>query len=132
MGADGTRKHNLYNMIFREIVKGGATKFDTPKSIIPVTIELNTIPAQLPSEFTPSSMKAIEYFSKGTEPTTVSPRYMRLDNPKNITANITGNKVNLSWTAIDTPLYYTEEYMTKYFKDNYGSSADEYLKNHKA
>lgn len=131
MGADSARKHNLYNMIFKEIVKGGATKFDTPKSIIPVTIELNTMPAQLPSEFTPAKMKVVEYFSKGTEPTTVSPRYMRLDDPKNLDVRITGNKINLSWTQIETPLYYTDEYMTQYFNDYYGKSADEYLKKHK-
>ena len=49
-------------------------------------------------------MKVVEYFSKGTEPTTVSPRYMRLDDPKNLDVRITGNKINLSWTQIETPL----------------------------
>ncbi len=131
LGADSGRKNNLYNMIFKEIVKGGETAFITPKSIVPVTIELNTIPAQLPSENTPANMRVVEYFSRGTEPTTVSPRYLRLDNPSNLNATITGNKVNLSWTAIPTPQYYTEDYMTKHFKNYYGSSANEYLAKHK-
>lgn len=131
-GADGGRKNQLYNMIFREIVKGGATKFYKPKSIVPVTVELNTIPAQLPSEFTPTNMKRVEYFSKGTEPTTVSPRYMRLENPKNLNASITGSKINLSWTPINTPLYYTEEYMENHFNNYYGKDAEKYLEEHKA
>ena len=132
MGADSGRKNNLYNMIWKQIVQDGARTFNKPKGIIPVTIELNTIPAQLPSENTPANMRVTEIFSKGTEPTTVSPRYLSLDNPKNLNATINGNKINITWNQIDTPPYYTEAYMTKYFQDYYGRGYEDYLQRHKS
>ena len=131
MGADSGRKNNLYNSIFKQIVQDGAKTFDIPKSVIPVTIELNTIPAQLPSPNTPANMRVTELFSKGTEPTTMSQRYVNLGNPKNLTATANGNKINLSWDLIETPTYYTDKFMTKHFDDYYGSSAKDYLENHK-
>jgi len=128
---DTPRKNNLYNMIFREIVKDGAKTFNVPKSVIEVTIEKGTIPAQLPSEFTPGGMKITEIFIKGAEPTTVSQRYQKLDNPTELNAVILANKINLSWKPATIPLYYTEEFMIDHFETFYGSSAAEYLQYHK-
>ena len=131
-GADGTRKNSLYNMVFREIVKDGATTFASPKNVVSVVIEKNSIPPQLPSEFTPANMRVTEYFSKGTEPTTVSPRYERLINPKDLDVKTTGNKLNITWTPATIPQYFTDDYMLKYFETYYGKNSAEYLQIHKS
>ncbi len=130
--ADTSRKHRLFNMVLREIVKDSTKKFTFSKNIVSVTIEKNSIPPQLPSAFTPENMKITEYFSKGTEPTTISPRYQQLENAKNLNVNITGNKINLSWTPSPTPLYYTEDFMLQHFETYYGSNSSSYLNKHKA
>lgn len=43
-----------------------------PSSVVAVTVEKETWPAELPSEYTPDNMKMTEYFKKGTQPTEVS------------------------------------------------------------
>ena len=130
--ADGTRKNTLFNMIFKEMIKDGEKKFKAPKNVVAVTIEKNSIPPQLPSQYTPANMRVTEYFSKGTEPTSVSLRYERLANPKDIEVKITGNKVNISWKPAPTPLYYTDDYMLEHFETYYGKNYAEYLELHKS
>ena len=61
---------------------------------VTVEIEKETFPPQLASEFTPESLRTTEVFKKGTEPTEISPTYIKLSNVTNLTANydfLTGN-----------------------------------------
>lgn len=129
--ADSSRKDKLFNTIIKEIVKGTKRTFDIPKSVIAVQIEKETIPGALPSEFTPSDMITTEYFKKGTEPTTVSERYKQLPNVTQLKVETNGNKINISWKPIETPTYYTEEYMTAFFNQYYKNQSEKYLQQHK-
>jgi len=57
----------------------------------------------LPSANTPDNMKITELFKAGTEPTKVSTRFANLKNVSDLKASISGQKVSLQWTGIETP-----------------------------
>ena len=69
--------------IFQAVAKGVFTntsaKFTKPSGVVSVTVEKESYPAALPSEFTPDDMKVTELFKSGTEPTDVSTRYSKLN-----------------------------------------------------
>jgi len=84
-------------------------------------VEKYSVPLQLPSEFTPSDMRITELFRSGTEPTEVSTRYSRLDNPTNGKGTISGNSINLSWDGIKTPAAIDQNELQNYFNEYYKS-----------
>lgn len=129
--ADNARKDRLYNAILNGIVAGSNKNFTIPNSVVAVEIEKGTIPGSLPSEFTPQDMRIVEYFKKGTEPTTVSDRYKILPNVTDLKVVEEGNKIKISYKKINTPTYYTDEYMTTFFNKYYGNQSQQYLANHK-
>lgn len=47
----------------------------SPAVVVEVTVEQETWPAKLPSEYTPADLKVTELFKKGSEPTEVSERF---------------------------------------------------------
>ncbi len=102
--------HNTYGSgqnlrLFRAVIKGfasGTKNFTKPEGVVEVTIEKETNPAMLPSEYTPSNMKITELFKAGTEPTEVSPRYAKLNDVTNLRSSV-GEKLKLSWNPIATP-----------------------------
>ena len=100
--------------------------FKKPSGVISVQVERNTIPLQLPSEYTPSDMIMTELFKEGTEPTEKSVRYAKLDAPTNGKATVNGNNVTISWSAIATPKAIDTAYLQKYFNENYGTFASKY------
>ena len=79
--------------------------FTKPASVVTATIELETNPIQLASEYTPDNLKSVEYFKEGTVPDTESTRFSKLSAPTNIKADyVSGtNIVTLTWNGIDTP-----------------------------
>lgn len=92
--------------LFKAIINGtlnGTKNFTKPDGVVEVTIEKETNPAMLPSEYTPDSMKITELFKSGTEPTEVSTRYSKLNSVTNLKNTINGNVVTLSWNPIQTP-----------------------------
>ena len=103
--------------IFKAVAEGIFTEdipFDRPSSVVSVTVERDTNPAKLPSEFTPDDLKVTELFKRGTEPTEVSTRYSKLDNVSNLKAEIKDNKkVVLTWDGIATPDAINPEYIKK-------------------
>lgn len=103
------------------------SKFTKPSSVISSKYEKETIPAELPSEFTPASLIGTELFKKGTEPSEVSKRFSQLDNPTNGNAVDTNGTIELSWKGIGTPDAINQSYLQNYFKDNYGKQASTYL-----
>ncbi|TQR19742.1 PBP1A family penicillin-binding protein [Psychrobacillus vulpis] len=92
----------IFKQVMGNISDGKTTeKFKKPNSVVEATIEKGTDPLQLASEFTPDDMKYTELFVKGTEPTSVSEKYKKLElnAPTNLKVNydeITST-ATLSW-----------------------------------
>lgn len=113
---------NQHSRLFQAIAKNVFTKNSTrnkPSGVVAVEVELETYPAQLPSENTPSNMRITELFRAGTEPTQVSTRYKSLDNVTNLTSSVKGNQLTLSWNPIKTPDAINKAKLTEYFKGLY-------------
>lgn len=109
--------------IFQAVAKGIFTntnaKFNKPSGVVSVTVEKESYPAALPSEFTPDDMKVTELFKSGTEPTEVSTRYSKLENISNLKADVKDSTVTLTWNKIDTPDAIDLDYLNKYFESLY-------------
>ena len=103
--------------------------FTKPASVVTATIELETNPIQLASEYTPDNLKSVEYFKEGTVPDTESTRFSKLASPSNIKADyVSGtNIVTLTWNGINTPDAVSDTFLDNYFKENYGVWAEKYL-----
>ena len=101
------------------------TGWSMPSSVVAATVESETWPAQLPSEYTPDTMKTTEYFVRGTQPTEVSERYQKLNAIKNYNVtNTDSNSATITW-EYDTPRVLTKEYLTEYFnKSVFGNSKE--------
>lgn len=82
--------------------------FKQPSGVVAVEIESENVTAMLPSEFTPSNLRQTELFIKGTEPTTVSPRFDKLKPVSNLKSTVNNNEVTLTWDSVATPLINTE------------------------
>lgn len=103
------------------------SKFTKPSTVISSKYEKETIPAELPSEYTPASLIGTELFKKGTEPSEVSKRFSQLDNPTNGNAKESNGTIELSWKGISTPEAINQSYLQSYFKENYGKVATTYF-----
>ena len=103
-------------------------RFKNPGGITSAKVEMETIPAQSPSAYTPSSMVKSFLFVGNTGPSEQSIRYAKLTNPKDATYSINGNNIELSWTSPGTPDAINTEYLTDYFKKNWKIQTDKYLK----
>ena len=125
--ADNNRKDRVFNLIMSGMLSDSPKNFTIPKSVVAVEIEKGTIPAMLPSENTPKDQITTEYFKSGTEPTMVSPRYMKLDNVQNLNVTLDNGKATLSWDAAKIPEYYTEEFMNTYITDTMGDTKENYI-----
>ena len=119
-----------HSRLFQAVGKAMFTNknsFTRPNSVSEVTIEKECPTPMLPSESTPDSLKQTELFVKGTEPTETSPRFAKLSAPNNLKATTSGNKVTLSWSAVDVPQINTQNYLSSYFKDIFRNTT--YLNN---
>lgn len=104
------------------------TKWNMPSSVVAVTVEKETWPAKLPSEYTPDDMKITEYFKKGTQPTEVSDRYAKFDKITNLQQTKTTDGYKLTWN-FKVPNILDSTYLSKYFSDSvYGNESAKYLK----
>lgn len=105
------------------------TKWTMPSSVVAVTVEKETWPAKLPSEYTPNDMKITEYFKKGTQPTEVSDRYAKFDKVTNLQSTKTEDGYKLTWNW-KVPNVLDSAYLSKYFSNSvYGNESAKYLKN---
>ena len=122
----GNVKNVLYRQIIRDIVNRDVNQhFSVPSSVVRVTVEKETYPVQLPGDNTPDEMKVTDYCKAGTEPGTKSIRYDRLDNPTNLTAKEDGDKIILSWKAVQEPKSTSIEYFKEQNKVLYAQHLDE-------
>ena len=117
---------SIRNKLFTAIAKGifdkNGKSFTMPSSVVASRVENGTIPAMLPSAYTPSSLIITEYFKKGTEPTEVSPRFNTLPSVTNLAASAVAGTIKLSWTAVTKPNMITAEYLA-----TISAQSDKYL-----
>ena len=124
----GGFKDEVTKAVMRYIPKD-TRGWSMPSSVVAVTVERETVPAALPSQYTPDNMKMTEYFVRGTQPTEVSERYQKLNDVKNVTTSKTGNNVTISWD-FDTPRVLTQSYIESYFnKSTFGNSKGSMVSN---
>ena len=103
-------------------------KWTMPSSVVKVTVEKETWPAKLASEYTPNDMKITEYFKKGTQPTEVSERYQKFDSVTNLQSTKTKEGYKLTWNW-KIPDVLDSTYLSKYFSNSvYGNQSANYLK----
>ena len=89
--------------------------FKKPSGVVSVELEKECPEPTLPSEYTPSDMRITELFIKGTEPTTVSTRYSKLESVNNLTIESNDGFATLTWDEVATPEINTESYLKKYY-----------------
>lgn len=114
----------LFQAVAKGIYKAGSS-WTRPNGVVEVTVERDSYPAQLPSEFTPDNLKVTELFKKGSEPTEVSKRFARLDDPTNVKATVTGNSATITWNAIKIPFALDQASLAEWGKvyNNNGNGA---------
>ena len=123
---NGVVKNELYRQIVDSLVNRNVKQtFDIPSSVVKVPVERETYPVQKPSSNTPSDMIVTEYCKKGTEPSTVSSRYNKIDAPKNLKLSETDTKVTLSWSAVSQPNTTSLDYFKKQYSVLYAQHIEE-------
>ena len=121
----GTYKDRLMSVIMQNIPKE-SSGWETPKSVKAVQIEKETVPIQLPSEFTPANMITTEYFVDGSEPADVSERFSKLADVTKLEATSNKGSVTLTWEA-ETPKVLTDDYLNSYFNQaTFGKSGSKF------
>lgn len=126
LGSASAPKDDVMRAVIKTIPKT-TKKWEMPSSVVAVTVEKETWPAKLPSEYTPEDMKTTEYFKKGTQPTEVSERYAKLPTVTNLKSEKETNGYKLTWNY-KTPDVLDETYLSKYFSNSvYGKQSSKYL-----
>ena len=129
----GYEKNNLYRLIVNNIVDRGKNQsFEVPASVVPVTVEKETYPVELPSDNTPDDMKVTDYCKAGTAPSTVSIRYSRLSDVSNLSAKENSKNITLSWSAVAEPKHTSFDYFKEHYKDLYAQHIEEQFANMQA
>lgn len=124
----GEARKAITKLLTKGIFKKNS-RFKEPNGITTATIELETDPLELASDYTPDNLKSVEYFKKGTVPTSTSNRFSQLENPTNLKYANNNGTITLSWNEAKTPDAINEEYLKNYFKSSpiYERWADKYL-----
>jgi penicillin-binding protein 1A len=104
-----TIRKNLWSATAGNIFKRNGQDFQVPGSVVKVGVEMsNDVNAEpkLASEFTPQDQIIYEWFKRGTEPTEVSTRYMRLGSVPDFSVSYEPgkNRVNMSWGRVGTSM----------------------------
>ena len=125
MSSSTNNRNKIQGVLLNNLFEKNS-KFTNPGGISSVKVELETIPAQLASEYTPDNLVETHLFIKGTEPSEVSPRFAKLSDPTDLNVIETNNGATLSWTSPGVPEVSTEEYLKNYFNTNYGKYSEKY------
>lgn len=93
----------LFKNVMSQISSPETARFEQPDSVIEQVVEVGSEPLKLASAFTPYSLRSSELFARGTEPNSVSQRYVVEDlaTPSGLRANVTGDSAQLSWNYGD-------------------------------
>jgi len=100
-------------------------EFKKPSTVISVEVESQCPEPTLPSEYTPSDLRMKELFIKGTEPTSVSERFKKLDSVSNLKVKEINGEITLTWDEVTTPEINTKDYLLKYYSSVF--EKDDYL-----
>lgn len=125
MGSSSSNRNQIQGVLLNKLFEKGS-KFKNPGGISSIKVELETIPAQRASEFTPSDLVETHLFIKGTEPSETSQRFAKLAAPTNLSVVETTEGAVVSWDSPKVPDVSTDEYLQKYFKTNYGKYSEKY------
>ena len=101
----------------------GDKQFEKPDSVVPVTLEYGCPEPCLPSPYTPGGKLTTELFIKGTEPSTVSDRYDKLESVTNLKASANGSTVTLTWSPVKTPRALDREALKEYYSPVFWTGA---------
>ena len=104
------------------------SKFKNPGGFVSTEVELETIPPQKPTAYTPKNLRGTFLFIAGTEPNETSVRFEKLNDPSNVTYTASGKNLTVSWTSPGIPEAIDNEYLTNYFNEGYTIWAEDYLK----
>ncbi len=109
------------------------TGWKAPSGVVASQVEMGTWPAKLPSEYTPKDLIKTEYFKRGTQPTEVSERFMKINDIRNVTTSkIDDNTIKISW-EFDVPKVLTDNYINEYFNQSvFGNSKQKFIADRKA
>ena len=102
------------------------SRFQQPNSVVTATIELETNPIRLASEFTPDNLRSTEWFRRGTVPVE-STRFSRLEAPTNLQVVDTPTSATLTWNPIATPEFIDQAFLNEYFRIGFTNWATQYL-----
>jgi len=127
MSQAGSDRQRIIGWLANRIYEKNS-KFKSPGGISSAKVELETIPAQSPSKYTPSKLVGSFLFVGNTGPSETSTRFSQLTDPLSATYELSNTAVNLSWTSPGTPSAVDKEYLTNYFKNTWKIEADKYLK----
>ena len=117
-GAEGTNaRRNLMIALTRGLINKKST-FNRPSGVTQATIELETYPVKLASEYTPDNLKSVELYNKNSVPTEVSDRFSKLNAPRNVKASQTGSGATITWDAVDTPNAVRNDAIRSYFTES--------------
>ena len=98
---NGTHR-KLFITVGKKLFNGNRMQ-PRPSNVVASRVEVDSYPAKLPSEFTPSKYVTTELFINGTQPNEVSTRFSRLNNVTGLTGTYENGKIYLAWTPIATP-----------------------------
>lgn len=111
---NGVTKNELYRQIVDSLVDRNVNQeFEIPSSVVKVSVEKETYPVLKPGSNTPGDFIVTEYCKRGTEPSTASQRFNKIDAPKNLKISETDEKVTLSWGAVQQPNTTSFDYFKK-------------------
>lgn len=119
-------KKNVMNHLGRKIYKKNATSFERPDSVVEATVEIDTYPMKLASDYTPDEYKNVGLFKKGFEPSEVSNRFSELSNPSKGSYTFDGTTITINWNGISTPEAINKDYLENFYNENYGEYAEKY------
>lgn len=124
--AIGNATKTAISKTFANKLHPSGLSFKNPGSVVSVSVEYETFPAQLPSSHTPKSLIVTEYFKSGTQPTEVSNRFSTLSNPTNLNVEKNNTSVVITWDPIKTPDAINSDYLIEHFNTYYKNAASKY------
>lgn len=93
----------LFKNVMSQISSPETAHFEQPDSVTEQVVEIGSDPLKLASAFTPYNLRSSELFARGTEPNSVSQRYVveDLDTPTRLRAKVKDQSAELSWNYGD-------------------------------
>ena len=118
-------RDRFYRNLAENLFDRTGMAFQAPASVEAVEVVKNSIPLKLASSYTPSDMKVVGYFRKGTAPKETTTAYDTLPTVTNVKSSVNGNTVELKWNGISA-----EDMLNLNSDDSFGSLGyDIYVKN---